>query len=106
MLEKSFNKATKKHQKEMSAMKKKQAKEVASVIKTQCTSIEKAAKGKKYPNPEDIEKDEKIMKMVKDQTTQWTDVMMKIMKKLRYLQVSLKVRLTVKNLNLCLLQIY
>ena len=77
MVEKSFNKATKKHQKELSAMKKKQSKELASVIKTQCTTIEKAAKGKKYASPEDVEKDEKIMKMVREQTTQWTEVMMK-----------------------------
>ena len=58
-------------------MKKKQAKELASVIKTQCSSIEKAGKGKSYPNTEDVEKDEKVMKMVRDQTTQWTELMMK-----------------------------
>ena len=75
MLEKAFNKAAKKYVKEAASLKKKQAKEVQSVIKSQCTSIEKASKNKKYPTVGDIEKDEKIMGMVRDQTAEWTELM-------------------------------
>ena len=75
MLEKTFNKATKKHQKELATIKKKQLKELQSTIKGQCTSIEKAAKGKKPMTCEEIEKEEKIMTMVRDQTKEWTDMM-------------------------------
>jgi len=77
MLEKTFNKATKKHQKELAAIKKKQLKELQSTIKGQCTSIEKAAKGKKPMTCEEIEKEEKIMTMVRDQTKEWTEMMQK-----------------------------
>ena len=77
MLEKAFNKAAKKYIKEAANLKKKHAKEVASVTKSQCTTIEKASKNKKYPTIADIEKDEKIMTMVRDQTTEWTELMQK-----------------------------
>ena len=77
MLEKAFNKATKKYTKEVVNLKKKQAKEVASVVKSQCNTIEKASKGKKYPTVADVEKDEKIMGMVRDQTNEWTQLMQK-----------------------------
>ena len=35
-------------------MKKKQSKELASVVKSQCTSIEKAAKGKTFKTVEEV----------------------------------------------------
>ena len=75
MLEKPFNKAAKKYIKEIENLKKKQAKEIASTTKKQCTTIEKASKGKKYPTVADIEKDEKVMGLVRDQTTEWTELM-------------------------------
>ena len=75
MLEKAFNKAAKKYVKEVANLKKKQSKEVAGTIKSQCTSIEKASKGKKYTTTDEIEKDEKIMSMVREQTKEWTELM-------------------------------
>ena len=75
MMEKAFNKAAKKYIKEVANLKKKQTKEVAAVVKSQCTSFEKASKGKKYKTPEEVEKDEKLMKMVREQTKEWTELM-------------------------------
>ena len=40
--------------KELESMKKKQGKELASVVKSQCTSIEKAAKGKTFKTLEEV----------------------------------------------------
>ena len=40
--------------KELESMKKKQGKELASVVKSQCTSIEKAAKGKTFKTVEEV----------------------------------------------------
>ena len=45
--QKNFLKSTKKQQKELEVMRKKQMKERLSVQKTQCSAIDKAAKGKK-----------------------------------------------------------
>ena len=40
--------------KELESIKKKQAKEIAGVVKSQCTSIEKAAKGKSFKTAEEV----------------------------------------------------
>ena len=40
--------------KELESLKKKQNKELASVVKSQCTSIEKAAKGKTFNTVEEV----------------------------------------------------
>ena len=40
--------------KELESTKKKQSKELASVVKSQCTSIEKAAKGKTFNTVEEV----------------------------------------------------
>ena len=40
--------------KELESIKKKQAKEIAGVVKSQCTSIEKASKGKSFKTAEEV----------------------------------------------------
>ena len=45
---KVFQKATKKQQKELDSMRKKHMKERTSIQKSQCSAIDKAAKGKRY----------------------------------------------------------
>ena len=54
MLEKPFGKANKKFAKELDTARKKQNKEVVGVVKTQCTAIEKAAKGKNFQTTQEV----------------------------------------------------
>lgn len=44
--DKGFQKARRKQEKELEALRKRQAKEKATIQKQQCTSVEKAVKGK------------------------------------------------------------
>jgi len=69
---KIFLKATKKQVKELAGLKKKQTKEKLAVQKTQCSSIDKAAKGKK-----DVMNDPDIKKVVTDQMKVWSDLIAK-----------------------------
>ncbi|KAB7495953.1 1-phosphatidylinositol 4,5-bisphosphate phosphodiesterase [Armadillidium nasatum] len=70
--QKNFLKATKKQQKELEGMRKRHMKERLQIQKYQCTSIEKAAKGKK-----EVVDDPTIKGVVSEQMRQWSEMMEK-----------------------------
>jgi len=70
--DKSFVKLTKKHQKELEAMRKRQQKERSMVQKNQCSAIEKLVKSKGRDN--DVVHDPVVKQVVVDQTKQWSDM--------------------------------
>lgn len=70
--DKGFQKTTKKQQKECDSLKKKLNKEKAAVQKSQCTSIEKAVKGK---NKAEAINDPEVRKIVSEQAVEWTALM-------------------------------
>ncbi|XP_035703869.1 1-phosphatidylinositol 4,5-bisphosphate phosphodiesterase isoform X2 [Folsomia candida] len=72
--EKGYNKATKKQQKELEAMRKRHSKERLLIQKNQCVSIEKMVKGKQ---PNEAASDPSIRRLVVEQTKQWTEMMEK-----------------------------
>ncbi|XP_065332409.1 1-phosphatidylinositol 4,5-bisphosphate phosphodiesterase-like [Cloeon dipterum] len=69
--EKGFAKVGKKQQKELETMRKKHLKERQTFQKNHTAAAEKLGKGRK---PEEIMKDDSILKVVKEQTTQWSEM--------------------------------
>ena len=67
--EKAFAKATKKTTKEYEAMLKKQKKERDGISSAQCKAFEKLCKGKSEPH-----KDAECLKLVREQSKQWTEM--------------------------------
>uniref|UniRef100_A0A1B6DJU1 1-phosphatidylinositol 4,5-bisphosphate phosphodiesterase n=2 Tax=Clastoptera arizonana TaxID=38151 RepID=A0A1B6DJU1_9HEMI len=70
--EKAYQKTHRKQQKELDAMRKRQSKEKMGIQKQQCSSIEKAVKGK---NKSELASDTNIRKLVTEQVTQWSEMM-------------------------------
>ncbi|XP_067011933.2 1-phosphatidylinositol 4,5-bisphosphate phosphodiesterase [Anabrus simplex] len=69
--EKGFQKATRKQQKEVEALRKRQLKERLAIQKQQCAAIEKMIKGK---NKAELASDPAIRKLVTEQTLQWSEM--------------------------------
>ncbi|XP_065226252.1 1-phosphatidylinositol 4,5-bisphosphate phosphodiesterase-like isoform X1 [Planococcus citri] len=69
--EKSFQKTSRKQQKELDSLRKKHLKEKVVVQKQQCTTIDKAIKGK---SKADLINDASIKKMIADQVMQWSEM--------------------------------
>ncbi|XP_063228854.1 1-phosphatidylinositol 4,5-bisphosphate phosphodiesterase isoform X2 [Bacillus rossius redtenbacheri] len=70
-VEKAFQKAQRKQQKELEAMRKRQQKEQLAIQKQQTAAIEKLIKGK---NKAELASDPAVRKLVTEQTLQWSDM--------------------------------
>ncbi|KAK7603889.1 hypothetical protein V9T40_004162 [Parthenolecanium corni] len=69
--EKAFKKTGQKQQKDLDALRKKQLKEKLVIQKAQCTTIEKAIKGRSKP---ELINDASIKKLIAEQMMQWTEM--------------------------------
>ncbi|EEB13261.1 1-phosphatidylinositol-4,5-bisphosphate phosphodiesterase, putative [Pediculus humanus corporis] len=69
--EKGFQKTAKKQQKEIDILKKKQMKEKGLIEKNQCSAVEKVVKGR---DKNDLTSDPMILKLVNEQTQQWSEM--------------------------------
>ncbi|XP_025205231.1 1-phosphatidylinositol 4,5-bisphosphate phosphodiesterase isoform X2 [Melanaphis sacchari] len=69
--DKGFQKARRKQEKELETLRKRQAKEKSAIQKHQCTSVEKAVKGK---DKTEVINDGGVKKLVTEQMTQWSEM--------------------------------
>ncbi|KAK7585900.1 hypothetical protein V9T40_000079 [Parthenolecanium corni] len=69
--EKAFKKTGQKQQKDLEALRKKQLKEKLGIQKAQCTTIEKAIKGRSKP---ELINDASIKKLITEQMMQWSEM--------------------------------